>query len=71
MHYLVSNHDEVNSSITQDVDAVGCEGNLLLDRLSGANIILAPQVSYEGGMVYGKDMKGLKERMQDYIKKLK
>ena len=51
-----------------------CRGNLLLDRAMGAKIILVPPLSYDGGpggVVYGKDMKGLRHKMEDYEKKLK
>ena len=43
-----------------------CRGNLLLDRLMGSKIILVPPLSYD----YGKEMKGLKEKMFDYKTKL-
>ena len=57
--------------LLQDTDAVDCRGNLLLDRAVGAKIILVPPLSYEGGTVYGRDMKGLKHKMEDYKEKLK
>lgn len=49
-----------------------CRGNLLLDRAVGAKIVLVPPLSYEGGggPAYGKDMKGLRHKMEDYKKKL-
>ena len=49
-----------------------CRGNLLLDRAVGARIVLVPPLSYEGGgsSEYGKDMKGLRHKMEDYKKKL-
>ena len=50
---------------------MGCNGNLLLDRFAGAKIILVPPISYDGSIVYGKEMKGLKQKMQDYGEKLK
>ena len=51
--------------------AVGCNGNLLLDRFSAAKILLVPPINYDGSVVYGKEMKGLKQKMEDYGKKLK
>lgn len=56
--------------MTQDAAAVGCNGNLLLDRLSAATVVLVPPLNYDGGIVYGKEMKGLKHKMQDYVDKL-
>ena len=56
----------------QDPEAVGCRGNLLLDRAVGSKVILVPPLLYEGGgSVDGKDMKGLKYKMEDYKTKLK
>jgi len=49
---------------------VGCNGNLLLDRLSAATVVLVPPLNYDGSIVYGKEMKGLKHKMQDYVDKL-
>lgn len=54
-----------------DVAAVGCNGNLLLDRFSAAKILLVPPINYDGSVVYGKEMKGLKQKMEDYGEKLK
>ena len=50
---------------------MGCNGNLLLDRFSAAKILLVPPINYDGSVVYGKEMKGLKQKMEDYGKKLK
>ena len=46
---------------------MGCNGNLLLDRLSAATVVLVPP----GTLVYGKEMKGLKHKMQGYVEKLR
>ena len=54
----------------QDPEAVDCRGNVLLDRMVGSKIILVPPLSYDGSNAYGKDMKGLKHKMEDYKKKL-
>ncbi len=56
--------------IVQDTDMVDCRGNLLLDRVVASKIILVPPLSYTGGPGYGKDMKGLKHKMEDYKQKL-
>lgn len=53
-----------------DTDMVDCRGNLLLDRVVASKIILVPPLSYTGGPGYGKDMKGLKHKMEDYKQKL-
>lgn len=50
---------------------MGSNGNLLLDRLSAATVVLVPPLSYDGSVVYGKEMKGLKHKMQDYVEKLR
>ena len=57
--------------VFQDTDAVDCSGNLLLERFVGAKIILVPELTYEGSLVNGVRMKGLKHIMQNYMEKLK
>ena len=48
-----------------------CFGNLLLNWLSGATIILVPPLTYGGSIVCGKETKGLKHKMQNYKEKLR
>ena len=55
----------------QDASALGCSGNLLLDRLCRSRLVLVPSEPYLGGVVYGKQMRGLKRRMEDYAEKLR
>ena len=55
----------------QDPNAVDCSGNVLLNRLAGAKILLVPPLSYEGSIVDGKQTPGLKHKMQEYMEKLR
>ena len=55
----------------QDPDAVDCSGNVLLDRFVGAKIVLVPPLNYEGSVVNGVRMKGLKHKMLEYMEKLR
>ncbi len=50
---------------------MGCNGNLLLDRLSAAKIILIPPLSGDGKIDYGKEMFRARGLMEDYAEKLK
>ena len=51
--------------------AVGCRGNLLLDRLSSSHIILVPPLPYEDTLAGGQSKKGLKHIMAEYSEKLR
>ena len=55
----------------KDPRAVGCNGNLLLDRLASSHIILVPPLHYEDSAVGGQRKKGLKSMMAEYSEKLK
>ena len=61
----------VCDSPLQDPNAVDCSGNVLLNRLAGAKILLVPPLSYEGSIVDGKQTPGLKHKMQEYMEKLR
>ena len=61
----------MDNVLLQDPDAVGCGGNVLLDRFVGAKIILVPPLNYEGSVVDGVRKKGLKHKMIEYMEKLK
>ena len=50
---------------------MGCEGNLLLDRLVGAKILLCPYRPSDTELVDGRVIKGLLEMMEDYAEKLR
>ena len=52
-------------------DELGCQGNLLLDRLAGATIIDVPYRPSADQLVDGKVVKGLQAIMEDYAKKLR
>lgn len=46
-------------------------GNLLLDRLVGANIVLVAPSSYEGKVTELGYVAGLKDKMNSYAEKLR
>ena len=50
---------------------MGCQGNLLLDRLVGTKILLCPYRPSDTELVDGKVIKGLLEMMEDYAEKLR
>lgn len=68
--YLTS-HPSFSLLLFQDPDAVDCSGNVLLNRFAGAKILLLPSLPYEGAVINGKQTTGLKDKMQDYVTKLK
>ena len=67
--YFLCLHD--CCSLSQNPESIATEGNILLDRLAGAKIVLVPVQSYHGGMVNGKKEKGVKNMMLEYVDKLK
>ena len=48
-----------------------CSGNLLLDRLVGANVVLVAPSSYEGKITELGYVAGLKDKMDSYADKLR
>ena len=58
-------------SLSQNPESVGTEGNILLDRLAGAKIVLVPDVENCDRIVDGRKEKGLETLTLDYAAKLK
>ncbi|XP_065898951.1 uncharacterized protein [Dysidea avara] len=54
-----------------DPSKAQCNGNLLLDRLVGANVFLVPPLSYEGKTNELGYVAGLKDKMSTYADKLR
>ena len=57
----------LNSTTEEDVE-LGCDGNLLLNRLTGAKLIVFPTRT---DISIGENMKMIYERMYDYARKLR
>lgn len=43
---------------------MGCEGNLLLDRLCGSTIVAIPNLTYKGREIDGVYVEGIEDKMK-------
>ena len=56
---------------SQDISSIGCSGNLLLNRLMGADIIICPYRNKEDKIIDDKRVKGMDTLMDEYAEVLR